>query len=407
VPTHCLPAGVLGTSQVPVPNFPGSATILTPGGSKRGVAVVLHGLGTTTPGWPRGAFVDNGITQMLTLVTNLQNDGWVVIEPDEPGDTYLTNQSDGWFNDITNDTGSGSRLKTSIAAWWDHVMQYCNLHYPGFPVVPVGVSLGGLLILNMLQQRASSVAAYCMHIPAALLWTAQLTNHNWAQSPTTAALDVTMNGLAFPQATITANASIAAFPSSGCVMVACSGGISTYGAIRYTGKSGNSFTGCTGGYAGATMATGGTIQLSTFTSGLDVPMTALNALGPGSLGTVPPGYIAWETLDSLIGFANTQTLYNTANAAGAPVTSHSAAHDHLLLYDDVSFITANTWVSGGTYVVNQIVVNAGASYICILNVSGSSTVPGSDGTHWTAISGGNTAQGWFQTTVDPLCPAVH
>jgi hypothetical protein len=405
--THCLPSGSLGTAQIPVPPFTGyPGTILTPSGSKRGVVVWSPGLGTLNTSWGQ-SFADNGVFQVQTLATNLQNDGWVVIYAEPPGLNYLTTQATGVFNDINNDAGNGSRFKTTASLWWDHVINYLNLNYPGWPVVPFGGSMGGLFTLIIATTRTSTIAAYGMQVPAELLWTAQLTGVNYAQSPVTAALDSSMNGLAWPQSTVTANASIAAFPSSGCIMVAQSGGVTGFSAIRYTGKSGNSFTGCTGGYTGATMATGGTIQQSSFTSGLDISMTALNALGNGSQGSVPVGYMAWETLDSLIGFANTQTLYNNANGAGTPVTHRAGPNDHQMLYNDVSFITANTWVSGGTYVVNQIVVNSAVSYICILNVSGSSTAPGSDATHWSAISGGNTTQGWFQTTVDPLCPAVH
>lgn len=65
-------------------------------------------------------------------------------------------------------------------------------------------------------------------------------------------------------------------------------------------------------------------------------------------------------------------------------------------YSDVaagckSYLTANgatTWVSGGTYTAGTVVLYAPGPtmYFCILNVSGSSTVPGSDPTHWTALS---------------------
>jgi hypothetical protein len=367
----------------------------------------MHGLQTHTTDWGTAPANDN-ITQVSTFITNLQNDGWVVLYVQCIGDNYLTYQNQGVFNEINNDAGNGSRYKTSIGWWWDHVKNYCNLNYPGWPVVPFGISMGGLFTLTVASTKASTIAAYGMQVPAALLWTAQGIPNSFVQSPVTAALSNTMNGLAFPQATITANASIpGGFASSGCIMIASTGSLFGFDTVRYTGISGANFTGCTGGITTHTMSTGGTIQQSTFTSGLDVSMTALNSIGNGQQGTVPVGYMGWGTIDSLIGYINAQTIFNNASGASAPVTSHAGPNDHQLLNNDISFITCNTWVSGGTYVVNQIVTNASTSYNCVQNISGSSTVPGSDLTHWNSITGGNTTQGWFQTTVDPLCPAIH
>ena len=59
-----------------------------------------------------------------------------------------------------------------------------------------------------------------------------------------------------------------------------------------------------------------------------------------------------------------------------------------------------TWVSGHSYSAGNVAVYSGTMYFCILAVSGS-TVPSSDGTHWTALSATSpqaTGYGWYWDT---------
>lgn len=62
------------------------------------------------------------------------------------------------------------------------------------------------------------------------------------------------------------------------------------------------------------------------------------------------------------------------------------------IQDDEVWVVANRyvsppiWVSAGTYAVNDMVYWATSTYICISAVSGSSTQPGSDSTHWQLAS---------------------
>lgn len=361
VATHCLPSGSLGTGQLPVPAFPGpGSSILTPGGSKRGVVVLMHGMLTVDNQFPYPLQDVVGVLPELynTLATNLQGDGWVVIWPSLIGDNYLTAQSHGLLGDISNDAGFGSRYANSVwSLWWDHALSYLNANYPGFPVVPFGVSTGGLQAYLVAINRTSSIAAYGAHVPNLLMWAVQKTGVNFNLSPTTWALASGMNGLTLPQSTVTVTTSTTGAPSSGCIVIAANPNTQI---IRYTGVSGSTFTGCTGGDGVSTLSTGGQVSQSSSSSGLDIAMTALNALGNGQQGTVPPGFVGWETSDSIVGFANPQTLYNTANGASAPVTSFAGSVDHAL----------------DTAAVNAI-CNAAHN------------------------------AGWFPATVDPLCPAVH
>lgn len=359
--THCLPTGSLGTGQLPIPDFPGAgSSILTPGGSKRGVVILMHGMLTTNGQFAYPLQDVVGVLPELyqTLATNLQGDGWVVIWPALIGDSYNTAQSLGLLADISNDTGHGSRYSNSVwSLWWDHILNYLNLNYPGFPVVPFGVSTGALQAYLIAANRTSTIAAYGGHVPNLLMWAVQKTGVNFALSPTTWALASGMNGLTLPQSVVTVTTSTTGAPSSGCIVVAANPNAQI---IRYTGVSGSTFTGCTGGDGTSTMSTNGVVTQSSASSGLDISMTAFNSLGNGSQGTVPVGFIGWETQDSVVGFANPQTLYNNANGASAPVTSFSGSADHAL-----------------------------------------------DATAVNAICNAAHNSGWFPTTVDPLCPAVH
>lgn len=401
--SHC--PTVLGAGELNTPNFPGAgSSIFIPSGSKRAVVVLMHGLNW---GFPPGISDFNffGVLYyFLTLAENLQAAGYQVVWPEEIGDGYVVDQSHGWFNDCNQDSGKGSRILGNIERFADHAATWRDLNAPGCPLIFGGVSLGGFHALQIAINKTSKIAGYFCQVPAMKIWTANITP-SFNVSPLTTTYSGSMiTSFANPGTMqLTANPG---YTATGTLVVTSSGSPQI---IRYTSiDSGFLLHGVTGGDGTVSVSNGATVSQSTFTSGMDVSTTALNALGNGSLGTVPPGYLCYETGDEAVGYANTQALGSAATGAGAPVTVHSVTGGaHQMSIADVGFLVAKTWVSGGTYVLNQIVVSSGASYICILAVSGSSTAPGSDSTHWTAISSGPTAQGWFPTVMDPLCPAIH
>lgn len=403
--SHC--PTVLGPGELWTPAVPGAgAPPQIPSGSKRGVVVLMHGINWGFP----PTLVDFNVFGVQyyfqTLATNLVQDGWVVIFPEEIGDGYVTTQSAGWFNDCNQDSGKGSRLLGNIERYADHAMTLCAAVVPGAPVVFGGVSLGGFTALQIAINKTTDVAGFFAQVPAMKIWTANITPSFNVSPLTTTFSGTTITNFANPGTMqFTANPG---FTAAGSLVVTSSG---VPQIIRYTSIDGSFLAhGVTGGDGIVTVANGATVSQSTFTQGMDISTTALGSggtggLGNGSQGTPPVGYLCYETGDEAIGYANTQAL--GANATSAVTTHAVTGGNHQMSIADVAFMVAKNWVSGGTYVLNQIVVNAGASYINKLAVSGSTTAPGSDSTHWTAISGGPTTQGWFPTVMDPLCPATH
>ncbi len=172
--THCLPNGYLETDQLPVPNVPGCGTYLEPSGTKRGVAVLLHGLNTSVitsfPITPQ----DSGVGGLLpvyygTLATNLKNDGWVVLFPSYAEDNYSSGvPAEGLYNDVNSDSGHGSRYLNTTLLWWDHVLNWCQTNYPGLPIMPIGMSEGGWHVLVLSSLRSSTIVGAISHCPATI-----------------------------------------------------------------------------------------------------------------------------------------------------------------------------------------------------------------------------------------------
>lgn len=344
VDTHCLPTGSTGNGELRSNlAFPGGIPPLVPSGSKRGVFVLLHGLGTATQQLP--VALDS---TFLTLANDLVADGWVVIFPVEMGDSYTNQiQSNGILNDFTNDAGHGSRFKGNTLGWWDGSIQYIKEEFGNWPVAVGGVSWGGLLTLLVATGRTSTITAYCAHVAAMLPWTINGVTPTFQGSPKLSyTLASSMNGLTLPQTTLTVNESITgALSGPGSLVVACSG---TQQVVTYTGvnTSTKTFSGLTGGSTSfGTMSTNGSVIQSSFSSGCDVPYTALNAPGNGQQGSAPLGFIGYETGDFIVGYPNQQLLSQTAIAAGAPVTNYSVTGGaHGLSSADVTAIMA--WVTG-------------------------------------------------------------
>jgi pimeloyl-ACP methyl ester carboxylesterase len=330
--THCLPTGSLGTSEIPVIQVPGGGTVLTPSsGFKRGVVVLLHGLQLINYSAFPVPLIDNSVDLLLTFATDLATDGWVVLFPGLLGDNNAMSQNNAIFNDINADSGHGSRLLTNTLHWWDHVVDWVSVNYGNWPIVPFGISWGGWHALQIAINRTSTVIAYGTNTPVTQLWTLPFFSQYDKPPMVSYTLAPGMNGLNLPQSTITVNESIGGAASSGSLVVATtSGGQPQPQFIYYTGKSGSSFTGCTGGFGTDTMATNGSVTQSLFTNGLDISPSALNGINI-------PGYITWETGDQVVGYANTQILYNTAHAAGAPVSNNViSGGGHVLLTAEIN-----------------------------------------------------------------------
>jgi hypothetical protein len=342
VSSHC--DEILGTAELPVPNVPGGIPVMVPSGAKRGVVVLFHGLSLVNVGYPYplNNSTSGDTVLNLSLANDLVADGWVVMFPVELGDGHYSGvQNTGIVADVTNDTGQGSRWMANTMRLWDHCQGYANQQFGNWPMVPFGTSLGGWHALQVAVNRTSTIAAYGAHVAAMLPWTIQFFNE-WTASPFSfsGTLNSSMNGLALPQASIQVNESItAALPGPNSIVVNTSGGKQV---ITYTGTTPgtNTFTGCTGGSGGVTLSTSGSVQQSLFTQGANVAYNALNTL-IGSQGVAPPGFIGWETADTVVGYPNQQLLYQTAHAASAPVTSFAGTGTHE--FDSAALSAATSW----------------------------------------------------------------
>jgi hypothetical protein len=200
VDTHCLPSGVLGTGELSVPQI--SASVMAqsvPGGSKRGVVVLCHGLflGPEPSPYPITDIVSVvGDSLYLTLTNALVADGWVVIFPPFQEDqshqasSFPNSPSYAIQNDITNDTGNGSRYQASTLHWWDHVVEWINVNYGAWPIVPFGISWGGWRAYTVAANRTSNVIAYGAHCAITILTdvsSAFTAPANWTALTTTGA----------------------------------------------------------------------------------------------------------------------------------------------------------------------------------------------------------------------------
>lgn len=173
--THCLTSGTLGTGELPVPNVSAalmSLLTVTPG-SRRGVVVMIPGIqATIQDSVPTLADV-GGIQPIkwLTLATALQSDGWIVIQPQNAANMSAGFPTTGIYNDFSNDSsGHGSRFKNQVLHWWDHIVAWVQTTYSStFPIVPLGFSWGGLHVLQIAANRASTLTAYVTHHPVTTL----------------------------------------------------------------------------------------------------------------------------------------------------------------------------------------------------------------------------------------------
>jgi hypothetical protein len=130
----------------------------------------MHGFQTLVQPVPFPAPTDTTVflpTYFATLAADLVTDGWVVIWPLLPGDGVGNlSQVQAVYNDIASDPGRGERHLNCRLRWWDHAVPWIYANYgPTWPIVPIGFSDGGMIVLQIASQRQSTIAAYCAHHP--------------------------------------------------------------------------------------------------------------------------------------------------------------------------------------------------------------------------------------------------
>lgn len=168
VDTHCLPNGVLGTSELPVPQISlATMSQMVPAGAKRGVVVWLHGIFPSAQ--PVPVPLVNGLANAIgTLTGLLVADGWVVLQPIHQEDlahpvTFPASPSYGIQLDIGSDSGHGTRYVASAGNTFDHIIAWIHANYGVWPIVPFGVSWGGWHALQYAVARTSQIIAYGAH----------------------------------------------------------------------------------------------------------------------------------------------------------------------------------------------------------------------------------------------------
>lgn len=358
--SHCLPKGYLGTGETPVPSVPGGGSpLLIPTGglgssNVRGVVVFLHGLalqGAPFPATLTDTTSGYGSNYVLTTANNLVADGWIFVLPIFGEDAFAPTAHSGVYNDLSNDTTKGARYMAMTGRWWDHIVAWVQLTFGSLPIVPFGASWGAHHACYIAANKTSTIAGFVAHEPAMQVSQTNLTYTtpvDFCQSPTTTTIAAGSNGAVLPQTSISV-ASTTGFAASGEIRVTNNAG--GYSVIYYTGTSGgNTFTGCLGG--AGTLATGGTVAQSTFTSGMDLTTTYLNGV------TTIPGIIGWSTSDIAVGYGMQQAMYTAAHGVNSTITSWSEATPHGL-----SLAAANNYTQATT--------------------------------------------GYFATTIDPLCPKKY
>jgi hypothetical protein len=374
--SHCLPSGTLAAGELPVPSFPGGATLNRPAGGNRGIVVIIPGMDThpigygydtsTLPpplansaGYPGGFFP----VGTLDFSTQLNTDHWSTIYPTTLGLNYSGgSQLTAWSNLLANDAAQGALALNAVLRWWDHVVWWVQSTLgPTWPIVPFGASLGGWHALMIANYKTKTIAAYGAHVPAVRLWATSPAFVGGLQGPAAFSTTVSAgsNGATFALSNYTLQvASTTGFATASTSnpqsLTLSSGG---WNSVTYTGTQASpvAFTGVNGGLGATAVATGDSVTQNTYTSGCDVPVNGLASLGNGQQGSVPVGYVGWETGDYFSSWATAKAVYDTAHAASAPVTSYAR--------------------SGGTHAFDSTDVTA--------------------------------AINWFSATVDPLCPATH
>ena len=337
--THCLPNGVLGLDELPVPNISGQTvtTFLPPAGpgNYRGVIVYYHGLYPAAVQFPippsitdvYGAF---GSAMVATLCTNLAYDGWIVICPPAQEDTSAIIPPGSVYLDAQNDSGYGARYLASTLHTWDHIYEYIQQTYGNWPVVVGGSSIGGTAALEVVAGRAGQLVGYFASIPLTIFETLvpsytpgyTYADLNWSGIDLGPTL---LNAITVPGAIQYATADNAVWWGGDSTLATVNGGTSGIAAASVTActVSGGStnFENASGAYVTLTGLTAGTSQgratytYTGFSAGAFTGMSLVSGSGSVVVGVT----VVQSTADSML-----------TNALGAsqPVTRISSGETH-------------------------------------------------------------------------------
>ena len=343
VEPHC--PVVLSSGELAVPSVPGLGTVLTPTGTPRGVAMLLHGLNGAAPSFPETP-QDMGTGGILPLyygtwASDLVSDGWVVLYPTYPEDAYPTQLGGpphGIWTDITTDPEYGARYYRNLIRLAQHWVGWANMEYPGKALTVMGMSEGGYHTLAILSALGQFFVGGIAHCPATI-WS------NVSSLFTTSTDDFgpyLTTGLDLSPTCLNAvkGPTLVSFGTNDAAV----GWTQTAVAAASNGVDVTTFTGA-GSLAVATpadMIPGVSVQVTTVTNG--VPGTAtIRFTGTSSTDltgcTLLRGTGTLATGGAVIQSLTTEIISN-AQAAGAPVTSNQTTDNHeLLLADEKAFKT--------------------------------------------------------------------
>lgn len=167
VNTHCKPSGSLAANEISVNNICDASvsTVNASGGLKRGVVVWIPGMAAGVPAIPGSNADVGGIlpVKIGTFSAAVAADGWQFINVPAPDYLSPLGQVTALYNDVANDSGHGSRYLATTLHWWDHVVAYIQAKYGNLPIVPFGMSWGGWRVLQIANNRASTIVAAGAH----------------------------------------------------------------------------------------------------------------------------------------------------------------------------------------------------------------------------------------------------
>lgn len=455
IATHCLPNGSLGTDELGIPGINANSITTvhatTGVGNRRGIVVMCHGLETGTFGSVPPGLVDGGTIGFEGYYSTFANmvaaDGWEVINVLYQEDTYDGSPAQGFYNDISNDSGNGLRYLNSTLHWWDHIKAYIAVTYgSNWPIVIFGVSHGGAKSLEIVGKHPKpQLTAFIAHAPAACYEPASTTyvslnfgGLNWSGIDLT---PTSLNSTTLPGIIGVGTNDIAI----GCTTTTVASGSNSLTAAQVA-SAGNLYlasitnfqtavrvlvTGLSGGTGQAVFAFSGT------SSSGGNHLTGVTLIS-GS-GTLATGNYAIQNLG--------QILVTNQNAAqpSNKVTLNLSSDGHELTKSDAGIYTTPTGISGNVALTTLTgTLNVGATASGGLNwtnlVSGSTAIQdttgtwhtmtwtGSTGTTLTGVSysGSNTATVnnssaicqtnfavggsypyWMSQNVDPSCPKIY
>jgi hypothetical protein len=335
--THCLPTGSLGTGELPVPDIISTYTISDPGaGNRRGIVIFIHGLSSSPVGSVQPVPNSGGALVYLRVgdfETAVVADGWVFVYPSVQEDFYT---GTGWavggvYNDVSNDSGHGSRYMASTNHWATHLMvnEMTRLYGANRPIILAGFSMGAFKVLQLAATppAGANVVGYISHCPATLFEAVGPTltqpfnfyNLNWTglDTTTTQLNAVTIPGIVgygtqdgavgWGSTTVAAGSNgvaVSTFAGAGILNVVASSKLAVFG-----GTSTVQVTGLTGGTGSA---------LITFTgTGTNTLTGCTTVIGSGTLATGNPCNQSF-----------TDQMIINAIAASQPVTRNATTDDH-------------------------------------------------------------------------------